>query len=81
MTRALRLYGKNDLRLDRFELPDIREDEILADVTTNSICMSSHKASAQGADHKRVPVDIAENPVIIGHEFCGTILEVGKALY
>jgi threonine dehydrogenase-like Zn-dependent dehydrogenase len=76
-TLALRLYGKNDLRLERFELPALRDDEILADITTNSICMSDHKAAAQGPDHKRVPKDIATNPIIIGHEFCGTILRVG----
>jgi threonine dehydrogenase-like Zn-dependent dehydrogenase len=40
--------------------------------------MSSHKAAIQGSDHKRVPADIAENPVIIGHEFCGTLLEIGR---
>jgi threonine dehydrogenase-like Zn-dependent dehydrogenase len=78
-TLALRLYGKNDLRLEEFELPKMRDDEILADIQTNSICMSSHKATIQGADHKRVPADVAENPVIIGHEFCGKVLEVGSA--
>ena len=31
-TRAVRLYGKDDLRLEEFELPPIREDEILARV-------------------------------------------------
>lgn len=76
-THALRLYGKNDLRLESFDLPDLKDDEILADISSNSICMSSHKAAAQGADHKRVPPDIAEHPVIIGHEFCGTLLQVG----
>jgi L-sorbose 1-phosphate reductase len=74
---AIRLHGKDDLRLDEFELPNIKDDEILADVTTNSICMSCHKAAIQGAAHKRVPKDIAEHPIIIGHEFCGTILDVG----
>ncbi|NSW94190.1 MAG: zinc-binding dehydrogenase, partial [Bacteroidales bacterium] len=42
------------------------------------ICMSSHKAALQGADHKRVPDDIHINPTIIGHEFAGVILDVGK---
>ncbi len=78
-TLALRLYGKNDLRLEEFELPEISSDEILADITTNSICMSDYKATVQGPDHKRVPNDIAENPIIIGHEFCGTILKVGNS--
>lgn len=56
----------------------MQEDEILARVVSDSICMSSHKAALQGADHKRVPDDININPTIIGHEFAGIILEVGK---
>jgi L-sorbose 1-phosphate reductase len=47
-------------------------------VISDSICMSSHKAALQGADHKRVPDDIHINPTMIGHEFAGIILEVGS---
>ena len=57
-TKAVRIYGKKDLRLEEFELPEIKENEILAQVVSDSICMSSHKAALQGADHKRVPDDI-----------------------
>ncbi len=77
-TKAVRLYGKNDLRLEEFELPEIKDDEILAHIISDSICMSSYKAAIQGSDHKRVPQDIDRNPVIIGHEFCGEIVKVGK---
>ena len=77
-TKAVRLYGKKDLRLEEFELPQINDDEILAKVVCDSICMSSYKAANQGTDHKRVPDDVAENPIIIGHEFAGEIIEVGK---
>jgi threonine dehydrogenase-like Zn-dependent dehydrogenase len=77
-TKAVRIYGKKDLRLEEFDLPALRDDEILASVISDSICMSSHKAALQGADHKRVPNDININPTIIGHEFAGVILEVGK---
>ncbi|MCU0473850.1 MAG: zinc-binding dehydrogenase [Bacteroidales bacterium] len=77
-TKAVRIYGKKDLRLEEFELPELGEDEILAKVISDSICMSSHKAALQGADHKRVPDDIHINPTMIGHEFSGIILEVGK---
>jgi len=77
-TKAARLYGKKDIRLEEFDLPAIGHDEILARVITDSLCMSSYKAAVQGGDHKRVPTDIAENPTIIGHEFCGEILEVGE---
>lgn len=77
-TKAVRLYGKNDLRLEEFELPPAGDDEILAEIISDSLCMSSYKACSQGANHKRVPADVAENPVIIGHEFAGKILEVGE---
>ncbi|MBQ0081017.1 MAG: zinc-binding dehydrogenase [Alistipes sp.] len=77
-TKAVRLYGKNDLRLEEFELPEIKDDEILAKVVSDSICMSSYKVAIQGANHKRVPDDVNENPTIIGHEFTGEILKVGK---
>lgn len=76
-TKAVRLYGKKDLRLEEFELPQIKDDEILARVVTDSLCMSSYKAATQGTDHKRVPNDVDENPIIIGHEFAGDIVEVG----
>ena len=29
-TKAVRLYGESDLRLEEFELPEIKENEILA---------------------------------------------------
>ena len=77
-TKAVRLYGKEDLRLEEFELPQMKEDEILAKVVSDSICMSSYKAQHQGTDHKRVPNDVAEHPTIIGHEFAGEIVEVGS---
>jgi threonine dehydrogenase-like Zn-dependent dehydrogenase len=77
-TQAVRLYGKKDLRVERFELPGIRENEILAKVVCDSLCMSSYKAALQGSDHKRVPDDVSEHPVMIGHEFAGEIVEVGE---
>jgi len=79
-TKAVRLYGENDLRLEEFELPEIRDDEILAKVISDSICMSSHKLAMQGAKHKRVRHDLGKQRPIIGHEFCGLIEKVGAKL-
>jgi threonine dehydrogenase-like Zn-dependent dehydrogenase len=76
-TKAVRIYGVNDLRLEEFELPEIRDDEILARIVSDSICMSSHKLALQGANHKRVRYDLAAQPCIIGHEFCGVLEQVG----
>ena len=66
-TKAVRLYGINDLRLEEFELPAIKKDEILAQVISDSVCMSSYKAAIQGPKHKGSD-NVAENPVMIGHE-------------
>lgn len=79
-TKAVRLYGELDMRVETFELPEIQENEILMRVITDSLCASTYKAVKQGVNHKRVPSDIAENPVIIGHELCGEIVKVGAAL-
>ena len=31
-TKAVRMYGTRDLRLEEFELPEIKDDEILAKI-------------------------------------------------
>ncbi len=77
-TQAVRLYGKNDLRLESFQLPEITDDEILVTVIVDSMCMSSLKLVNQGENHKKTPPDLKNNPIIIGHECCGEIIKVGK---
>ena len=76
-TKAVRIYGVHDLRLEEFELPQMAEDEIRARIITDSLCLSTWKVQNQGAKHKKLPNDLENNPVIMGHEFCGIIEEVG----
>lgn len=78
LTKAVRIHGANDLRLDTFELPPIKDDEILVKVVSDSICMSSYKCAILGTKHKRVHPDVADHPAIVGHEFAGDIVEVGS---
>lgn len=47
-TKAIRMYGTRDLRLEEFELPEIKEDEILVKVMSDSICMSTYKLAELG---------------------------------
>lgn len=75
--KAVRLHGANDLRLDEFELPEIKEDEILVKVVSDSICMSTYKCAILGTKHKRVHEDVADHPAIMGHEMAGDIVKVG----
>ncbi len=77
-TKAVRLYGAKDLRLEEFDLPEIRDDEILVEVISDSVCMSTYKCAILGQEHKRVPPDVAHNPTIMGHEMAGNIVKIGK---
>lgn len=77
-TRAVRLYGANDLRVEDFELPEVGDGEVLIKVESDSLCASTYKAVIQGEKHKRVPETVSEKPIIIGHEMCGTVLKAGK---
>jgi threonine dehydrogenase-like Zn-dependent dehydrogenase len=79
-TNALRIYGAHDLRVEEFELPPLKDNEIAVKIVCDSLCMSSYKAAKMGPTHKRIPDDVATNPVILGHEYCGVIVEVGKQL-
>lgn len=79
-TTAVRLYGARDLRVESFDLPEPGAREVLMRVVTDSLCTSTYKAVIQGSAHKRVPPDVAEHPVVIGHEMCGELVAVGSAL-
>jgi threonine dehydrogenase-like Zn-dependent dehydrogenase len=78
--KAVRLHEKNDIRFEEIDLRDINEDELLMKVMTDSLCMSTYKAAIQGTSHRVVPADIAERPIITGHEFCGVVEKVGDKL-
>lgn len=75
--KAVRLHGANNLRLDEFELPEIKDDEILVKVVSDSVCMSTYKCAILGTKHKRVHEDVADHPAIMGHEMAGDIVKVG----
>ena len=77
-TKAVRIHGKNDLRLDEITLPQVGPDDVQVRVLCDSACMSTYKAALEGEDHKRIPDNVSENPTIVGHEFCGDIVAVGE---
>ena len=77
-TKCVRIHGKMDLRLEEIDLPEVGPDDVQVKIISDSVCMSTYKAAVEGEDHKRVPNNVAENPTIIGHEFCGDIIAVGE---
>lgn len=76
-TTAVRIHGVRDLRLDSFELPEIKEDELLVKIVADSLCLSTYKVAQKGSAHKKLPENLDKNPVIMGHEFCGIVVKAG----
>lgn len=79
-TKVAAIYGKQDVRIREFELPEITDNELLVSVISDSVCLSTWKAATLASEHKRVPDDLENHPVITGHECAGIIVEVGKNL-
>ena len=76
--KAWRLYGAKDMRLEDIELEGAGEDGVVVELVTNTICLSDYKGVSLGTGHKRVPRDIATNPIMFGHEVSGVVREVGE---
>lgn len=65
-------YAPKDIRVEPFgEIPKLEEGEVLIKVEACAICGSDVKTYLNGNPRMRPPA-------IIGHEFCGTIIETSK---
>lgn len=72
--RAARLYGPRDLRVE--DVPDLGEPgvgHVKIAVTAVGICGSDLHSYMDG----RIGDTVAENPLVLGHEFAGTVIAVG----
>lgn len=58
----------------------IGPNEILIRHDADSICYSDIKVINQGQEHPRIYQNMAEDPVVLGHELTMTIMEVGENL-
>ncbi|MCM2444984.1 alcohol dehydrogenase catalytic domain-containing protein [Rahnella sp. CG8] len=71
--KAIKLYGKEDIRIVEIPTPKISGKEILLKVEAAGICGTDIKNWKHG--HKYFD---AEHPVTMGHEVSGKITKVGK---
>ena len=70
---AVKLYGKNDIRIVECDAPQIGADEILVKTSAAAICGSDLRMIENGYHG----VD-ETHPIILGHEMCGVIAKTGK---
>ncbi len=72
--RAALLYGKEDIRLEQVGLPTMESKGLLIRVLACGICGSDIRMFFNGPTARYI------NPVILGHEICGEVVEVGPDL-
>ncbi len=73
-TKAAFTFGQQDIRLGELELPEIEPKGILLKIKTCGICGSDSRMYFTGLTPRYI------KPVVLGHEFCGHVLEVGREL-
>lgn len=74
-TMALVLHGPRDLRFESFRLPDLAADEVRLKVHACGVCGTDiHLFHGEGGAFENA------YPLIMGHEFSGTVEAVGAAV-
>lgn len=77
---GMETFGKNDQPCT-VPVPEIKDDELLVKINAIGLCFSDVKLIRAGESHPRViSENLAENPVIPGHEAVMTVVKVGKKL-
>ncbi len=71
---AAYLYGKEDIRLDSMQSPKMEDHGLLIRVLTCGICGSDNRVFFNGPTARYI------NPVILGHEICGEVYEIGPGI-
>lgn len=78
--RAAVFYGREDLRLEDVEEPQAGVGEVKVRVLHNGICGSDLHEYYHGPMTTRTtphPLTGVKNPVIMGHELCGEVVQLG----
>src|SRR5271156_4493353 len=74
MTAAV-LYGSEDLKIERVDIPHLAEDEVLVRVEVALTCGTDLKVWKQGFHERMI-----QPPALFGHELSGTVEDQGSAV-
>jgi threonine dehydrogenase-like Zn-dependent dehydrogenase len=83
--QAARYYGRHDVRIETVQAPTPGPGQALVAVAACGVCGSDAAEYAQGPLftqplESRHPVTGDSLPVVLGHEFAGTIVDVGQGV-
>jgi L-iditol 2-dehydrogenase len=74
MTAAV-LYGREDMKIERVDIPSLGEDEVLVKVEVALTCGTDLKVWKQGSHPRMI-----HPPALFGHELAGTVEVKGDAV-
>ena len=74
MTAAV-LYGREDIKIERVDIPTLADDEILVRVAVALTCGTDLKVWKQGSHARMI-----RPPALFGHELAGVVEEKGSAV-
>jgi (R,R)-butanediol dehydrogenase/meso-butanediol dehydrogenase/diacetyl reductase len=84
--RAVRYYGKEDVRIEEVETPEVRPGTVKIALAFNGICGSDlhlyHDGPIPPAPSTTEPHPLSGEtlPVVFGHEFSGVVEELGEGV-
>ena len=74
MTAAV-LYGREDMKIERVDIPSLAEDDVLVRVEVALTCGTDLKVWKQGFHARMI-----QPPALFGHELAGVVEEKGSAV-
>jgi L-iditol 2-dehydrogenase len=74
--RALVMHGPEDMRVETRPVPSPAAGQVLVEVGSVGVCGSDRHFYFEG----RASSDVIDGPAVLGHEFGGTIVEVGAGV-
>ena len=74
MMKAALFYGKEDIRIGSWELPPLKDQDVLVKIKSCGICGSDSRYFFNGPSARYTL------PTILGHELSGEVVETGKGL-
>jgi L-iditol 2-dehydrogenase len=73
--RAAVLYGREDMKIERVDIPSLAEDEVLVRVEVALTCGTDLKVWKQGSHPRMI-----HPPALFGHELAGVVESKGSAV-
>jgi len=74
--KALKMYGPHDLRVAEEPMPRLEAGHVLLRIRSVTVCHSD----LHWYEYGRIGDTVSDKPLVLGHEFCGEVVEVAPGV-